>query len=210
MKFYVLASLIVFIWIIRHNLQRSKRIHDDSEKTFWERERLANETRRKPLDNLDYIKIPLEELPMHLMEDHPEVAGYLQTIHELSLQPIVNLTGYTNTDLKLEYGTANITVLTEYDQSYTLLVNTLQSWAKLLYEAGYVEETRKILEFAISTRTDVTATYDLLADIYLQTHSPEKIQLLIETAETLKSLSRPIILRHLQEKLEQPAQNALS
>ena len=210
MKFYVLASLIVFIWIIRHNLQRSKRIHDDSEKTFWERERLANETRRKPLDNLDYIKIPLEELPMHLMEDHPEVAGYLQTIHELSLQPIVNLTGYTNTDLKLEYGTANITVLTEYDQSYTLLVNTLQSWAKLLYEAGYVEETRKILEFAISTRTDVTATYDLLAEIYLQTHSPEKIRLLIETAETLKSLSRPVILRHLQEKLEQPAQNAPS
>ena len=157
------------------------------------------------LDNLDYIKIPLEDLPMHLMEDNAEVAGCLQIINELSLQPIVNLTGYTNTDLKLEYGTANITVLTEYDQSYTLLVNTLQTWAKLLYDAGYVEETRKILEFAVSTRTDVTASYDLLADIYLQDAAPEKIQTLLSTAENLNSLSKQVILRHLQEKLPQTA-----
>ncbi|MBR1700470.1 MAG: hypothetical protein IJ716_00795 [Lachnospiraceae bacterium] len=205
MKFYVLASLIVFIWIIGHNLRKSKRIQSEAEARFWERERLANETRRKPLDNLDYVRIPLEELPMHLMEDNEQVAGCLQIINELSLQPIVNLTGYTNTDLKLEYGTANITVLTEYDQSYTLLVNTLQTWAKLLYDAGYVEETRKILEFAVSTRTDVTASYDLLADIYLQDAAPEKIQTLLSTAENLNSLSKQVILRHLQEKLPQAA-----
>lgn len=205
MKFYVLASLIVFIWIIGHNLRKSKRIQSEAEARFWERERLANETRRKPLDNLDYVRIPLEELPMHLMEDNEQVAGCLQIINELSLQPIVNLTGYTNTDLKLEYGTANITVLTEYDQSYTLLVNTMQTWAKLLYDAGYVEETRKILEFAVSTRTDVTASYDLLADIYLQDAAPEKIQTLLSTAENLNSLSKQVILRHLQEKLPQAA-----
>lgn len=200
MKFYVLASLIVFIWIIGHNIRRSKHMQSEAEKTFWERERLANETRRKPLDNLDYIKIPLEDLPMDLMEDDAKVAGCLQTINELSLQPIVNLTGYTNTDLKLEYGTANITILTEYDQSYTLLVNTLQTWAKLLFDAGYVSETRKILEFAVSTRTDVTASYDLLADIYLQDGTPDKINSLSETAQKLNSLSKPVILRHLQEK----------
>ncbi len=205
MKFYVLASLIVFIWIIGHNLRKSKRIQSEAEARFWERERLANETRRKPLDNLDYVRIPLEELPLHLLEDNEQVAGCLQIINELSLQPIVNLTGYTNTDLKLEYGTANITVLTEYDQSYTLLVNTLQTWAKLLYDAGYVEETRKILEFAVSTRTDVTASYDLLADIYLQDAAPEKIQTLLSTAENLNSLSKQVILRHLQEKLPQAA-----
>lgn len=203
MKFYVLASLIVFIWIIMHNLRRSRRIQNEAERTFWERERLANETRRKPLDNLDYIRIPLEELPMHVMETDPETAGCLQIINELSLQPIVNLTGFTNTDLKLEYGTANITTLAEYDQSYTLLANTLQTWANRLYQSGYTEETQKILEFAISTRTDVTASYDLLADLYLQKGQTDRIPKLIETAETLKSLSKNVILRHLQEKLNQ-------
>lgn len=205
MKFYVLASLIVFIWIIMHNLRKSKRIQNEAERTFWERERLANETRRKPLDNLDYIKIPIDDLPMHTMEDDPKVADSLQIINELSLQPIVNLTGFTNTDLKLEYGTANITVLMEYDQSYTLLANTLQTWANELYQAGYTDETTKILEFAVSTRTDVTASYDLLADIYIQSGRKNDIQKLMETAETLNSLSKNVILRHLQEKSSQTA-----
>jgi len=200
MKFYVLASLIVFILIISHNIRKTRRQQAEEEKNFWERERLANETRRKPLDNLDYIHIPTDDLPMHLMEEDPQVADCLSTINDLSEKPIVNLTGFTNTDLKLEYGTANITALTEYDSCYTLLAGTLQRWAELLYQAGYVQETRAILEFAVSTRTDVSAAYSLLADIYLQNGEAEKIQHLTETAETLNSLNKNVILRHLREK----------
>lgn len=200
MKFYVLASLIVFILIISHNIRKTRRKQMEDEKNFWERERLANETRRKPLDNLAYIHIPTDSLPMHLMEDDEKVAECLCTIAELAEKPIVNLTGFTNTDLKLEYGTANITALTEYDSSYTLLASTLQRWAELLYKAGYIKETRSILEFAVSTRTDVNATYSLLADIYLQNGESSRIDYLKETAETLNSLNKNVILRHLQEK----------
>ena len=205
MKFYVLASLIIFILIIAHNVRKSQRIQAEAEKSFWERERLANETRRKSLDGLDYIKIPLDTLPMHTMEKDAEVAQCIQTIQELSLLPIVNLTGFSNTDLKLEYGTANITVLTEYDQSYTLLVNTLQRWANLLFQAGYISETRQVLEFAISTRTDVSASYDILARIYLQNGEPDKLESLRETADTLNSLNKKVILRHLQELADKAA-----
>lgn len=199
MKFYFLASLIVFILIISHNLRRSRRIQAEEESSFWERERMANQVRRKPLDCLDYIKIPLDTLPMNLMREDEHVAECLNLIDDLSTQPIVNLTGYSNTDLKLEYGTANITVLTEYDQNYTLLASTLQKWADLLYEAGHIEETRKILEFAVSTRTDVSHTYILLAEIYISQGIPEKIPELRSVAETLRSLNKGVILRHLEE-----------
>ena len=137
---------------------------------------------------------------MHLMEEDSTVSECLKTIHELSTQPIVNLTGFSNTDLKLKYGAASITVLTEYDQSYTLLASTLQRWAKQLYESGHIEEARRILEFAVSTRTDVSASYDLLADIYTQNGLNERIPELSATAETLNSLNRKVILRHLEEK----------
>jgi HD superfamily phosphohydrolase YqeK len=137
---------------------------------------------------------------MHLMEEDEKVADCLRIINELSTQPIVNLTGYSNTDLKLEYGTANITILTEYDQNYTLLASTLQQWADLLYKADYIEPTRQILEFAVSTRTDVSHSYDILAEIYIQNGSPDKIQGLMDTAETLNSLNREVIIRHLREK----------
>lgn len=200
MKFYVLASLIIFVLVIFHNVRKSGRQMEAAEKSFWEKEHQANSVRRKSLDGLDYIKIPVAELPMHTMEEDSKVAECLRIVSELSLQPIVNLTGISNTDLKLEYGTANITVLTEYDQNYTLLASTLQQWADLLYNAGYVDETQQILEFAISTRTDVSRTYDMLYDIYVAKGEADRISLLAETAETLNSLNKDVILRHLQQK----------
>lgn len=200
MKFYVLASLFIFVLVIFHNVRKSQNQMKTEEMNFWEKERKANEVRRKSLDGLDYIKIPLDRLPMHLMEEDPKVAECLRIINDLSLQPIVNLTGFSNTDLKLEYGTANITVLSEYDQNYTLLANTLQQWADLLYNKGYAEETRQILEFAVSTRTDVSRSYDTLSDIYVTNGEAFKISELVKTAETLNSLNRDVILRHLQEK----------
>lgn len=202
MKFYILASLIIFILVIAHNVRKSGRIQQKNELGFWEKERLANETRRKPLDGLNYITIPLDKLPMHTMEENERVAECLRIVNELSVEPVVNLTGITNTDLKLEYGAANITVLTQYDQNYTLLASTLQQWADLLYSEGFVKETLQILEFAVDTHTDVSRCYDLLADIYLQNGDSGKIAELTETAETLNSLNKEVILRHLKEKAD--------
>lgn len=202
MKFYILASLIIFCMVINHNVRKSRRIQEDADRLFWDRERLANQTRRKPLDGLNYIKIPLESLPLHLLEEDEKVAECLRMIQELSLQPIVNLTGFSNTDLKLEYGTANITALTEYDQNYTLLVSTLQQWAERLYQADQTEAARTILEFAVDTRTDVSRTYDLLSDIYIKNGQRDKIPALIDTAESLNSLNRGVILRHLREQAD--------
>ncbi len=202
MKFYVLASVIILVVVIAHNVRKSKKVQAQEELKFWEREDMANQVRRKPLDGLDYIKIPLDALPMNLMQDDEAVAECLQIINSLSAQPIVNLTGYSNTDLKLKYGTANITVLTEYDQNYTLLVCTLQKWADLLYSAGLTEETRQILEFAVSTHTDVSRSYTLLAEIYIAQGIPEKIQELKKNAESLQSLNKKIILKHLSESCQ--------
>lgn len=188
--------------VINHNVRKSRRIQADEEKRFWDRERLANQTRRKSLDGLDYIKIPLDRLPMHLLEDDEKVSEYHRIIQELSGQPIVNLTGFSNTDLKLEYGTANITALTEYDQNYTFLVSTLQQWADVLYQAGQINAAREILEFAVNTRTDVSRTYDLLADIYIRDGQKDRLPALIHTAEELNSLNREVILRHLKERAD--------
>lgn len=202
MKFYVLASFIIFLLVVSHNIRKSDRQQALREKTFWEKERMANEVRRKSLDQLAYIKIPLKDLPMTLEEQDAQIAECLRIIRELSLQPIVNLTGFSNTDLKLEYGTANISVLSEYDQNYTLLANTLQQWADLLYSRNYIKETRQILEFAVSTRTDVSRTYDMLADIYTACNESRRIDDLTETAQMLNSLNREVILRHLQKKAD--------
>ena len=84
---------------------------------------------------------------MELLQDNPRIEDYRQIILSLKDQPIVNFTGLTNTELKLQYGAPNITLLTTYDQNYTLLVRTLQQWAQALYDGGFSKEACQLLEF---------------------------------------------------------------
>lgn len=169
------------------------------EQEFWARERAANNTRKKSLDDLPYIKLPMEIFPMELLPDIPKVEDYRRIILSLNDLPIVNFTGLTNTDLKLRYGAPNIGLLTSYDQNYTLLVRTLQQWAQALYDGGYPKEACQLLEFSVSTGTDVSATYRLLCRIYREQGTPEKIGSLYPIAETLNSASQKTIVCILQE-----------
>lgn len=199
MKLCILASLIIFGLVI-HRASRLQRKEKESEDiNFWERERLSNSVRRKSLDDLSYITIPMESLPLDAMPEEPSVAECLQTLKDLTNQSIVNLTGYSNTDLKLEYGTANLTALSEYDQNYTILARTLQQWAEALYENGYVEEAQAVLEFSISTQTDISHSYYLLAEIYASKLEFSKIEQLYDTVQTLRSANKTVIARTLQE-----------
>ena len=127
-----------------------------------------------------------------------EIDSCLLDLHDLSSCKIVNLTGWTNTDLKLEYGTANITILSDFDFNYTNLVTALQKLAELLHEGGDDAHAIEVLEFAISTGTDVSKSYYLLADLYKTCGTPEKIELLIHRAETIHSLMKNSIVQNLQ------------
>lgn len=200
MKIPFLASLLILlVGYMHYKIHQNTRRHATEAESFWEKESRANSTRKKPLDNLDYITIPLSTLPTKLLRDNEEVMECIDIMESLNSCKIVNLTGISNTDLKLEYGTANITVLMEYDQNYTLLARTLQKWASLLYENGHVTEARTILEFAISTRTDISGTYSLLCKIYTEQGCPEKKEELLVVANTLQSAMKKTIVRIVQE-----------
>lgn len=199
MNFILFASTLVFGLIIAMAVSRDKKTSAALQKEYWQKEMAANNTRRKSLDDLDYIKLPMEIFPMDLLPDAPKIEDYRQIICSLSECPIVNSTGISNTDLKLRYGAPNIDLLTSYDQNYTLLVRTLQQWAQALYDAGYITEACQLLEFAVSTGTDVSATYRLLCNIYQQQGTPDKIAGLYPIAESLNSVMRKPIVRILQE-----------
>lgn len=199
MKMPFFASFIIFIVWLTYELSKGRRQAEKERNSFWEKEAEANRTRRKSLDHLNYITIPLDSLPMDIMSEDETIKEYQQIIHSLADSPIVNFTGFTNTDLKLEYGAPNIELLTRYDQNYTTLVCTLQKWAQRLYESGYITEATRLMEFAISIDTDVSGTYRLLATIYSTGGEKEKIEELKNRAENLKSGSKNIIVRILQE-----------
>lgn len=199
MKFPFFASFIVLCIWLSYEIRKHRKLQQKTSDSFWEKEIAADNTRRKSLDNLDYITIPFDTLPMEALKEEPAVKEYHETLHTLSEGPIVNFTGISNTDLKLQYGAPNIDLLSLYDQRYTSLVRTLQSWAQELYNHSCMEEARKVLEFAIETRSDVSASYKLLAEIYLKTSHPEKIKDLIPVAENLNSPLSGHIVSFLKE-----------
>uniref|UniRef100_UPI0040574E9A hypothetical protein n=1 Tax=Acetatifactor sp. TaxID=1872090 RepID=UPI0040574E9A len=199
MSLYILASLFILCITLGHALKKQSRKQAQSEESFWAKERRSNSVRRKPLDQLEYITIPMEIFPVNVLRENSTISECIETLEILSQQKIVNLTGISNTDLKLEYGTANITALMEYDQNYTLLARTLQKWADTLLEEGYTDEAVILMEFAISTRTDVSRTYYKLAEIYASHLDTRRIHALIEVATKLPTSTKNTIVRTLQE-----------
>ncbi|MCL2051783.1 MAG: hypothetical protein FWG91_08665 [Lachnospiraceae bacterium] len=187
MNFFLFASSIIFFLWLAFKLKNDRKIEDAQQKSFWDLENKANSTRRKPLDDLDYINIPFASLPLDILADDEQIADYIDTLRILSENPIVNLSCISNTDLKLRYGAPNITILSRYDSAYTILARTLQQWAMKLSEAGFLSEARDVLEFAISTKTDVSGTYLKLAEIYIGMGQIEKIDELILAAEGISS-----------------------
>lgn len=199
MNLVFLASFLTFILAVFFIMKNQQKKFKDQEAEFWSREERANFVRRKPLDDLDYIKIPLEAFPTHLLHDNAEVLDCIEVLESLTSRKIVNFTGRSNTDLKLEYGTANLEVLTEYDQNYTILVRTLQKWADCLIEGGFQKEAVTLMEFAISTGSDISRTYYILAGYYASLGQYQEIDRLRSVAKNLLSANRNVIVKHLQE-----------
>lgn len=206
MKFPFLASFILLCIVMNLLMRRTSRKAEEKEASFWEKELEANNVRKKSLENLEYIHIPFDLLPFGTAGDDPSLQSAEDELTALKDEKIVNLTGISNTDLKLEYGTANITPLSQYDQNYTALVCSLQKWGQALYDLGRFEDAAKVLEFAVKTRSDITATYRVLIDLYKtklglsEDEIKKKLDALIPIAKNLNSLSRQTILKMLPQE----------
>ena len=123
MKLPVLTIVIAFVAWLTVKLSQGKKATKDVKAEYWKKEEAANAVRRKSLDELDYIQFPFESLPT---EESFSAAGEnvpapLQMLKSLEGKKIVNLNNISNTDLKLTYGTANINILTEYDENFLVL-----------------------------------------------------------------------------------------
>lgn len=200
----MLFIIMIFILWLHYEKSKSTNIDKKNTEAFWKAEQDANQTRKLDISNLEYISIPIELLPFQDTTD--EILKNLQQdILHCSTLKIVNLTGFSNTDLKLKYGAPNLTILSEYDQNYTFLVRALNSWGSYLFEQNQKEEAKTVLDFAISCNTDIKQTYILLAQIYMEEQQSQLIYKLIEKSEALNSLSKDIIKKSLTNLLDQSA-----
>lgn len=130
-----------------------------------------------------------------------ELTAVEQEICALSGSRILNLTGISNTELRLTYGTANLDPLMSYDQNFTQLIRALQKWGSLLASAGKKKDAVTVLSYAVRIGSDIAATYALLARLYKEQGELSKIEEMKDSAESLTTLMKPSILRDLEQVL---------
>lgn len=194
-----LASFIIFIVWLTYELKKHEKLENNALSDFWAKEEESNRIRKKPLDDLDYVTIPFDFIPKSLLSHNDTVRDCIEILEELSDKKIVNFTGYTNTELKLQYGTANLTLLSQYDENYTLYARTIYKLACTYYENGYESNARVLLEKGIESGTDITGNYTLLAKIYEKHGETDKIKKMLESASSLRSFTRKTIISSLEE-----------
>lgn len=199
MKLPFLASFIIFLFWLTYELHKHKNDQAKVDKAFWDKEKLAEKSFARDLDTLDYIQIPLPLFPYELFSQNERLQEDQKTLQSLSNLRIMNFSGLTNTELKLQYGAANIDALTEYDHNFTLLCRLIYNLSKALVEAGFDKEAVSLLEYAISIQVDVSGCYYLLADLYQKQGEPNKIEALIEQARQLNNLLSKSIVRNLRK-----------
>lgn len=200
LPFPLLTLFLLFILWFASNRSRMSRKTKEAQEEYWERESLANSTRKQNLDALPYIYVPLKELPFLAdTMDSPdsELAAIEAEVQTLSGRKIVNFTGISNTELKLQYGAPNLELLTGYDDNFTALARLLFRWGTKLSELSFQREAIQVLEYGVRIGSDIRGHYLLLANLYRNTSQNSQIQRLIDQAETLNSLNKNSIIRGL-------------
>ena len=202
MAFFLLIGwTLIFMAVVTYKRMKANHINQAAERAFWDREDAANRTRKQDISHLDYVDFSGVTLPFALFKDDllQQCESQIQTLKE---KKILNLTGISNTDLKLKYGPANLTSLTQYDQNFTLLARTLNTWGQRLNELSHPKETICVLAFAVSIGSDIRATWELLAKLYADSGDLAKIRDMKTTAATLNSLTKNSILATLNSYFE--------
>lgn len=202
----ILACLFILsIWIAYQRLKGDKITKKQSE-AFWARERDANLARRKDLSSLNYITIPFENLPFS-ESSNQEIIYIQKQIKNLGDQKIVNLSGLSNTDLKLSYGVANISLLSSYDENFTTLIRCLNKWGELLLRDQNIADATTVLEYAVLCGSDISQTYLSLAGIYLDNGDYDRLTKLRDHAEQISSPLKEALLLKLNAICEKASHN---
>ena len=212
MPIFLLFVILFAMWI-RYEIKKNSQIESENKTSFIERERQANFARKADITNLDYVSVPLASLPFSGSYDEVESSYKLpsdidagmkseilaceKNVIALSQKKILNLNGLSNTDIKMQYGVANLQILIQYDENFSKLSRTLAKWGKLLFDNGELTASEKVLSYSVTCKSDIEDVFITLAKIYHQTGNELGISDLIQSCDCFDELRRENIIHQI-------------
>lgn len=198
---FILPYFIIILIVIQLYLKKSTRSGSERSKKYWEREQKANSTRKQDISSLNYIKwddtLPAIDNSLTLadiLNNSPEALKAYNNIQTLKTEPMLNLSEYSNTDLKLKYGVANLDTLTQYEDNYTSFIKSLSELGHILIEHKDISDATAFLEYAVKIGSDIRLTYTDLYALYSEAENASKIRQLRQYASIIKSVNKDLIV----------------
>ena len=191
-----LGLMVAIFCLVSFFRKRHDRFQEETDERFWERESEANLVRRKDISGLSYINIPFEDFSIGVFSDE-KLSEAEQRLSTFAGKKILNLTGLTNTDLKMQYGPANLPTLMEYDQNFTEMLLALTDYSNCLIELNHMDKAVPVLEFCIRVGSDVSSHYTILGNYYKSGGQTAKLKDLRDKVSALNSLTKSSILQKL-------------
>lgn len=176
------VCFIIFCAWLHYEKRKADRKRESGSKAFWEREDQANHTRNKDISSLPMFCPDESHIPMTETADE-NVIYYQGKVQNAMGLPMMNLSGYTNTDLKLAYGTGNFNTLSEYDQNFNDFLMNMSNLGKAYFTAGLLQEAADVFTFCLDSGSGKSTDYEALAKVWFAMGTPEKISGLITDAE---------------------------
>jgi tetratricopeptide (TPR) repeat protein len=178
----IFICFLIFCAWIHYERHRTTRKYRRASRTFWDREDEANHTKNKDISNLSLFAPDKDRIPMPITEDE-NISYYQERVQICLTKPMMDLSAFTNTDLKLAYGTGNFKTLSEYDENFNVFLMNLSNLGKAYRTAGMLRESAGTYEQCIASGSDKSTDYKSLAYAYAMTENHGKLQDLIASAE---------------------------
>ena len=178
----IICTLIFVSWLFYEQKKAQRKSRKASEE-FWAREEEANRTRKKDISHLPLITVTEPEIPVTDTTDET-INYYIGQIRNIIKEPLMDLSEYSNTDLKLAYGIGNFKTLSDYDENFNSFLMNLSNLGRAYQTAGYYEKARDTYLLALRYGSWKLSDFSELAKVYLAMDEPEHITELISKLET--------------------------
>lgn len=196
----ILPSFLVFLVWFTYELKKNEKKNKEGLQQFLKTEAEANNTRKQDISNLDYVIFHLTDLPQY-SGTNSDILSQQKRLLFFEGKQMLNLSAYTNTQLKLMYGAANLEALSTADVNFINFSRELFKYGKLLYEEEAEEQALKVLEYGIDINTDLSKHYALLAEIYVKHQQMDQLLLLKEKAENIHTMMKDSIISSLDDQI---------
>lgn len=196
----IIICTFIFLGWMFYEHQKVRKSEQEATQDFWAREEEANRTRKKDISHLPLLSVKESEIPT-VATSEDTITYYIGQIQNIIKEPMLDLSEYSNTDLKLAYGVGNFKTLSDYDENFNSFLMNLSNLARAYAKSGFYEQARDTYLLALRYGSLKVSDYSELAQVYLDMDQPENITKIITEVEDGSHPRKNTIVDSLREVL---------